>query len=523
MSQRSHWWLFLALSACASPGPTPTPEAEARIDASAGKLDAGPLEAVADAARRDAGTLDAGRRDEPDAPAPSAPAPSGRPYANPPKDPRCEGRWRPPVDTPTPSFTRSVIARLPGAGYLLPRDLDGDGAAELLVTSLSVGLDLTAPGGGPPLAAGAASVLAPVAPFTRGTLPRYAITTAFGADAGVLWPNASALFDVDGDQRDDWVIGAGFLTKPVGALVWLRGGVGTRFEAPVRIPVPDATCFYHEAKPSDVDGDGDLDFFTTCHVGSATDGASRLELFENQGGGTFTAKALGAGGGALLTLLDVDGDGDDDLVVPQFFEAPALAWYEQVSPTQLVPHVIDGTRGRGFVVKLGDVDGDGRTDLVFGNHNNEVAETPAERTMGIYWYRIPEPSELAGLADWTSQRRTIYEGFEVAGDDNAVRAGAPGMLQVADLDGDCDLDVTASGDGDLGLYAFFQGPDGFTRLVLDEGPGNVNSGEQHALDLDGDGDTDLAWAVFGSNDPLALLGGGLASEVRAYLQGPASR
>jgi hypothetical protein len=155
---------------------------------------------------------------------------------------------------------------------------------------------------------------------------------------------------------------------------------------------------------------------------------------------------------------------------------------------------------------------------VYGNHNNEVASTPSERVMGIYWFEVPPASALAGLGDWSAYRHAVFEGFTVAGDDNGASAGAPGMLSVGDLDGDCDIDITASGDGDLGLYAFLSGTKGFQQLVLDTDARNLNSGEQHVLDLDADGDADIAWAVFGPNDPAQLLVSGLDSAVYAFVQ-----
>jgi hypothetical protein len=422
-------------------------------------------------------------------------------------------------DVPSPRFTQATIATLQGAGYLLPHDVDRDGYPELLVSCLTEGLDITQLAGGPPLAFGGGYVLSRQASTAPGVLPAFAVKKVFDQSAAIAWPNASSVFDADGDGVEDWLIGAGFLVKPVGALVVMRGAGAGEFEPPRRIPIPDPSCWYHEALPSDLDGDGDLDFLTTCHVGSASQGGpSRLEWFENQGKGNFAHHGLGEGGGALLSLFDVDGDGDEDVLAPQFFGGKSLVWFELRAGPELVEHVIDAEAGRGFIVRLGDMNGDGRTDIVFGNHNNEAAESAAARTMGIYWYEVPPAEKLSTLPDWRAYRHTIYEGFEVAGDNNGASAGAPGMLSVGDLDGDCDLDLSVSGDGDLGLYVFLQGSAGFEKRTLSSDASNVNSGEQHILDLDGDGDMDIVWAVFGPNDPALLLTTGLSSRVLAFLQ-----
>jgi hypothetical protein len=189
-------------------------------------------------------------------------------------------------------------------------------------------------------------------------------------------------------------------------------------------------------------------------------------------------------------------------------------WFEQTGEdgSTWEKHLIDDTTGRGFLVKIADMNGDGKVDMLYGNHNNELASPPND-TMGIYWFELPPASEVAGLADWGAYMHTVFEGFKVDGDNNADSGGAPGMLNVGDLDGDCDLDVTASGDGDLGLYAFIQQAGGtFEPLTLFADPSNANSGEQHIADLDGDGDQDVIWAVYG---PTGLTQN---SHIYAFLQ-----
>ena len=53
-------------------------------------------------------------------------------------------------------------------------------------------------------------------------------------------------------------------------------------------------------------------------------------------------------------------------------------------------------------------------------------------------------------------------------------------------------------------------------IDLDVSENNVNSGEHHFFDFDGDGDTDLLWAVFGPQATLADKE--LKSYVAAFLQ-----
>jgi len=178
-------WLFASalLVACSSTEPSRSGDA--------GVPDAtGP---VADAGRAQVDAqVDAQVPSVVDAAADAAPAEAGAratiPYLNPPLAAACGGRSRPPSDVAAPRFTKRVLAALPGAGYLLPRDLDADGYPELLVTALSEGLDLGAITAGPPLASGGAYVLARSAAAPAGTLPSFVAQKAFDRSAGVAWP-----------------------------------------------------------------------------------------------------------------------------------------------------------------------------------------------------------------------------------------------------------------------------------------------------------------------------------------------
>jgi hypothetical protein len=416
---------------------------------------------------------------------------------------KCEGKAKANVAGDAPSFTRKNIADTPGAAFMRPVDVNDDGFPELVVTSISEGFDPNDDTGGPPLAPGAGYLLASEGGKPTGKLETWTSNKLFGAKDKLYWANNSELVDINHDGFKDLVIGGGFLGKPFGKLGWVKG-TADGFETGLGfIPVPDEACWYHLALPLDMDGDGDEDFVTTCHVGTTAmrDGPDRTQWFENPGDGTdkFTAHEIGDGGGSLLTLHDLDDDGDLDVLLPQFFAGESLIWYEQTKAKGAAwkRHVISEDTGHGFVVKLADMNGDGTLDLVYANHNNEESVDDDKKIMGVYWFEVPAKGELATLENWDDYKHVIYEGFEVNGTGNADRSGAPGMINVGDIDGDCDIDVVASGDGDDGIYLFLQQADGFETVVLDESPANVNSGEIYMLDLDGDKDLDIVAAIFG--------------------------
>ena len=414
------------------------------------------------------------------------------------------------------TFEKVTISDQKGAAWLKPVDLDGDGFDEYLVTCLSEGLGFSFPPVGP----GGAYILKRDGGLpTDGTLGTWSTRTQFSRWANIGWPNISQLFDIDNDGIEDWVIGAGFIPKPEGRIVWMKGELNDgalSFGEPQDLDVPEAG-WYHEAIPVDLDSDGDTDFVTTNNATSIDGpGGSILEWFENdgiEGVASFTRHFIAERGGTVIVAYDVDNDGDEDLILPQFFEGDALIWMEQtgVAGSAWAEHRIDNTTGKGFMVELADMNGDGQLDLLYGNHNHQDAEELSERVMGLYWWEFPPAGEVAGLSDWSDYQHTVYEGFEVDKDD-PVKYGAPGVFSTGDIDGDGDLDVTVSGDGDLGLYLLVQqDPDTFDKVLVDYGV--PNSGSQFMTDLDGDGDQDIIWALYGE-------AGGLfpKSEVNAYLR-----
>jgi hypothetical protein len=438
----------------------------------------------------------------------------------PPLSGECGGKAKANVAGPAPKFTRQEVSTIPGSAYMRPADLDADGFPEMLLTSLAVGPDIfgAIPGlGGSPLKDGAAYVLKREGGAPMGTLGTWKTTEVFGESAKVSWPNESEHFDVDGDGIGDWMIGAGFLLKPAASIVWMKGAANGTFGRPNFVPIPDKACWYHSTLPVDMDGDGDNDFVTSCHVGTTQNvaGPSRMEWYENDGKGTFTLHEIGDGGGAIIHLRDLDEDGDQDIIAPQYFGPESIVWFEQTGEkgTAWKKHLINNTTGAGFIARFADMNGDGRIDMVYGNHNNQK-DAPPKDVMGIYWFEIPGKDEIRTLESWDAGMHTVYEGFDVPG--AAGQAGAPGMLNVGDIDGDCDIDITASGDGDRGLYLFVQQDGKFDKVDLFVDNSNENSGEQHMLDLDGDGDLDILWAVFGPGGPGAALG--LDSHIYAFLQ-----
>ena len=173
-----------------------------------------------------------------------------------------------------------------------------------------------------------------------------------------------------------------------------------------------------------------------------------------------------------IHMSDMDGDGLLDLVAANGTEHIGWwrnpgdgsgGWKEHIVATDL-PHDVDRVRGR-------DMNGNGLTDIVFTEERWPGKEPDAS----LYW--LEQPAQTDG-SPW--KRHRVYTGYSL------------NNLDVADLDGDGDLDILTSehkGE-DLKLLLFENDGSGqFTQHVLDTGK------ESHLgtllFDLDGDGDLDI--------------------------------
>ena len=413
------------------------------------------------------------------------------------------------------TFSSYVISTKRGASWLTPIDIDSDGYDEYLMTSMTEGLGASIP----PIGPGGAYVLGRTASSAPTGLGTWELTKAFDYWDGIIWPNKSTVFDINNDGIKDWVIGCGFLARPQGNILWMAGEMNDgvlSFGAPQYVDIPDSSRWYHKVLPLDIDGDGDMDFVTTNHNKTVfEEGTGIVEWYENNGVPgevSLTRHEIAEGGGALLALFDVDGDGDQDVILPQFFEGESLVWMEQTGlTTPWVRHVINDNTGRGFGAEMADMNGDGRLDLVYGNHNHQLSTVADEKVMGIYWWEIPPAGEVRDLADWDANMNVVFEGFEIDSPDVDAE-GAPGVVHTGDVNGDGRMDVSASGDGDDGVYVFIQQEDGtFVENLIDSGL--TMAGDHVMTDLDLDGDMDFMWAVFGTTGLL-----GAESTVYAYLQ-----
>lgn len=231
---------------------------------------------------------------------------------------------------------------------------------------------------------------------------------------------------------------------------------------------PSSEAFYRETLlPDDIDGDGDLDFF------SGEGRGGRQFWFENpgRGAGAWERRPVHDSNEADVgaALMDVDGDGRMDKVSSAW-------WYRNpgFAGAGGKERPFAGCRygGSAYLHDLypADMDGDGRPDLLAVDYD------------GIRWYEIPRDSACRA---WTEHK---VNGYSDVAQHGGIAAG--------DLDGDGDLDISRlnlwfeNADGKGKAWKEHAGPDFGT--LWDGGWGL--SGRALIHDLDGDGHRDLIQA-----------------------------
>ena len=227
---------------------------------------------------------------------------------------------------------------------------------------------------------------------------------------------------------------------------------------------------------ADVDGDGDLDVIA-ARIGLATQQISILLNNGQQGFASAIPLTTPTLIPAAIRAADVDGDGDIDFAVA--FDGNSSGWYENgggawtyrsITPA---PGTEDDRLGHDIVPI--DFDGDGDVDLVvlaYASSNvvldlyrNDGAETFTRETLAA----IPTPFVATSI---------------VGGD----------RLQIADLDGDGDLDAVAGAYRGTHVYRN-DGPGPFTQMLVVSAPAFSYYTPVAVADLDADGRLE----ILGSN------------------------
>ncbi|WP_372735892.1 FG-GAP repeat domain-containing protein [Nocardioides sp.] len=468
----------------------------------------------------------------------------------------------PPVDPVIPaSFSRvDIDAGITGAAFTAAGSVYGSETD--LVTS-AFGAFVPGVGGPPtPPAAGTVQLYRPGA-----NIGTWTKVTVFDTSAAITFPNQPTIADVDGDDDNDILVPGGYffdtydppgpsVGQDRGSLTWWENtGEGNAF---VRHDILTAQPWaFHGAEFADLDGDGNDDIVTVGEQGKSpsdpSDDLVSLQFLAGNGDGTFAAPVeLDTAGGSLPVVIDVDGDDRLDIVSAQYFGfpsgpgavgMPSFQWWQQggtIAPGGLdagnfTKHAIANFENTayGFQIRpIPDLHGDGKIGWVGTNHMSKLGpggnfipayESVYEFTPGTdvtQPWAVTTLSNPADPADKMAAR-------------SAAGSLAPGVFGYGDIDGDGDIDLAVSGDGDekvVGncaststcarrLFWIEQGGDGtFVQHTL-TGPTERfgQAGGAIVTDLDGDGANELAFSSFEQNT-LAVWtrqGGGASQESSA--------
>lgn len=295
--------------------------------------------------------------------------------------------------------------------------------------------------------------------------------------------NAVTLADVNDDGDADIVV---VNTSADSVAVLISNGDGT-FDSPVNYYAGDAPA---DVAAGDLDGDGDIDLL----VSTGTDNV--LSRFLNNGDGTFAARVTFAttSGPGSISLGDIDNDGDLD------------AYYSA-------------------------------NNVMYTQINNGSGTFSSESVWGTNSSVITAPVDLNGdgLADYvglngTSLRFILNDGdgtYTYGSSSLSGFSGVAGGVVTGDFDGDGDIDIVStykvnSLDGYIAFSAN-NGSGGYAGAVnyTLSGNSNDNPGGVSALDIDGDGDLDIAVVNTDFDEVVVFLndGSGVFTNDAAYSTG----
>jgi len=190
--------------------------------------------------------------------------------------------------------------------------------------------------------------------------------TVVGIDLPAGYSEAKSVLaaDLDGDGDDDAVFTAQTADSVV--LGWVQTVDILPFPVRTIFETGSSTDIVRGLSAGDLDGDGDIDLFTTTEDPDMTD----HEWFENLGGPSpsFARRTIPATffRATRAEIVDLDGDGDLDPVASFYNvadDATYIVWYENTG-SGFNEQVLFNEPGPRATMELGDLDGDGLVDIV---------------------------------------------------------------------------------------------------------------------------------------------------------------
>ncbi len=360
-------------------------------------------------------------------------------------------------------------------------DLNDDGSLEIIVSKF----DRSSPVG-----TGRVDIYTMEKPGDMDTWKRETL------DKGIRFPNAPSTVDINGDGKKDILVPSGFLASwPVksGAISWYENTPEGWKKHEI---TKGQEKFYHHAELVDMDGDSIKDLVTVAEQkGVLGKEGSEVQVFKGTGTGDCFQKVpvtIAPGLGGFPSVLDINGDGRLDIASAEYFGSEgSFAWLENKGGGEWEKHYIDDKAGKAIQLSfIPDFYGDGVTRAVGANHTN-TSDDPASPESAVFVYDIPaDPAQ-----PWP--KRQISSGIKSVPSLPVAPMGAPGVFHWGDVDGDGDVDIVVSGDGDPRVYLLEQKSPGiFETLVRAH---DLPQAGVAVADLDGDGRDEIIASSYQNN------------------------
>ena len=344
-----------------------------------------------------------------------------------------------------------------------------------------------------------------------------------------------ALGDVDGDGDLDMLAGNQYQTNRL----YLNNGTTDPFSGVTGTDISSDAHNTYSVALGDVDRDGDLDML----AGNYNNQTNRLYL--NNGtadpfnGVTPTNVSSDAHNTLFITLGDVDGDGDLDMLAGNHGQTNRLYMNNGTADpfSGVTGTNISSDTYATFAIALGDVDGDGDLDMLAGNYNNQTnrmyknngtadpfggvtgtaISSDAHWTTSIALGDVDGDGDLDLLAGNVVQTNRLYLNQRTASpfrrvisSDVSTDANATRSIALGDVDGDGDLDMLAGNTNNQTnrLYKNNGTADPFSGVMGTDISSDAHNTWPIVLgDVDGDGDLDMLAGNFNQTNRLYLNNG----------------